>query len=533
MQYRALLGYGLSAGFVIPKSRGACAGDLPKLTMFSSAPKQNTHLDDLIKKATDETLTSDNWQYILDVCDNILSNPEDATKDAIKSVSARLALKDANVILRTLSLLLALAENGGARMKQEIASKSCLNESIIKRLGDKRLHRTVKVRIVEVVKQLKDSFEDDPSLRPISDAYKLIKHDYPQYVQSSLSSGPVKPAKQERTKQQRQLEEDDLQRVLKLSLQEYEREQTIKKAYLNDKPLPSPSEQLGQQNLQEVNVAPKSNVHGESESTATQGPSTITKVRALYDLISYEEDELSFRKGDIINVIESVYRDWWRGSLLNGKTGIFPLNYVTPIVPKTQAQLEEESATERSLLTTDLRNVDRLLAYLSSSNNELDEDEITKLYNSVIPLRPVLGKVIDKYAIRKEELLALNNQLKTNVAYYNELMDNLIQVRAASQVPSNAYQRAPYPSHLTGQPNSPPQLQDPRYSERLLQQPTSSGFGNAESDPRFSNTYQRPAYDGNVYPQAQYVLPHPSGNARRISRGQLLNIESFPEVHNI
>ncbi len=73
--------------------RGACAGDLPKLTMFSSAPKQNTHLDDLIKKATDETLTSDNWQYILDVCDNILSNPEDATKDAIKSVSARLALK--------------------------------------------------------------------------------------------------------------------------------------------------------------------------------------------------------------------------------------------------------------------------------------------------------------------------------------------------------------------------------------------------------------------------------------------------------
>ena len=515
MQYRALLGYGLSAGFVIPKSRGACAGDLPKLTMFSSAPKQNTHLDDLIKKATDETLTSDNWQYILDVCDNILSNPEDATKDAIKSVSARLALKDANVILRTLSLLLALAENCGSRMKQEIASKSFLNESIIKRLGDKRLHRTVKVRIVEVVKQLKDSFEDDPSLRPISDAYKLIKHDYPQYVQSSLSSGPVKPAKQERTKQQRQLEEDDLQRVLKLSLQEYEREQTIKKAYLNDKPLPSPSEQLGQQNLQEVNVAPKSNVHGESESTATQGPSTITKVRALYDLISYEEDELSFRKGDIINVIESVYRDWWRGSLLNGKTGIFPLNYVTPIVPKTQAQLEEESATERSLLTTDLRNVDRLLAYLSSSNNELDEDEITKLYNSVIPLRPVLGKVIDKYAIRKEELLALNNQLKTNVAYYN------------------AYQRAPYPSHLTGQPNSPPQLQDPRYSERLLQQPTSSGFGNAESDPRFSNTYQRPAYDGNVYPQAQYVLPHPSGNARRISRGQLLNIESFPEVHNI
>lgn len=499
--------------------------------MFSSGSKSGSQLDKLIVKATDETLTSDNWQYILDVCDKISANPEDATKEAIKSVSARLALKDANVILRTLSLLLALAENCGSRMKQEIASKSFLNESIVKRLGDKRLHRTVKVRIVEVVKQLKDSFEYDPSLRPVADAYKQIKREYPQYVQSSQSSGPVKPAKQEITKEQRQLEEDDIQRVLKLSLQEYEREQSIKRAQLNEKPLPTPGqEQVQRQTLSTGNQNQTENSQQEGPSSGAQASSTVSKVRALYDLISYEEDELSFRKGDIINVIESVYRDWWRGSLLNGKTGIFPLNYVTPIVPKTQAQLEEERASESSLLTSDLRNVDTLLAYLSSNTNDIDEEEITRLYNSVIPLRPVLGKVIDKYAVRKEELLSLNSQLKDNVAYYNELMDNLIQMRAGSQSPQ-AYQRAPYPSNADTNLREPPQLQGHRYPEQLQQQPTSSGFGNA-IDPGAGHQYRQSAYN-NGYPQGQYIAQQPSGGARRVSGGQLLNIQSFPEVHNI
>lgn len=497
-----------------------------QLVMFSGGSKSETRLGELVKKATDETLTADNWQYILEVCDNISSHPEDATKEAIRLVSARLALKDANVILRSLSLLLALAENCGSRMKQEIASKAFLNDSIIKRLSDKRLHRTVKVRIVEVAKQLRDSFADDPSLRPMSDAYKQIKREYPQYVQASSGSGPVKPAKQERTEQQRQLEEGDLQRVLKLSLQEYEREQTVKKAYLQEKPLPSLNENQEQpEHAQNKSVA--------QDVSSTQPPATISQVRALYDLISYEEDELSFRKGDVISVIESVYRDWWRGSLLNGKTGIFPLNYVTPIIPKTQAQLEDERNSENKLLTTDLRNVDKLLAYLSSNDRDLDEEEITELYNSVVPLRPVLGKVIDKYAVRKEELLSLNNQLKSNVSYYNELLDNLIQSRTANQLTTFSYQHTPYPSYAGAGVHEPSGPQEPNYGDHLQQQPTSTGFGNSVTDPRYLAQYQQGSYNNRGYPQNELSSTPPNPQARRVSGSQLLNMNAFPEVQDI
>ena len=53
----------------------------------------------------------------------------------------------------------------------------------------------------------------------------------------------------------------------------------------------------------------------------------VTRVRALYDFVPSEPSELGFSRGDIITVIDSVYKDWWRGEL-RGHTGIFPVNYI-------------------------------------------------------------------------------------------------------------------------------------------------------------------------------------------------------------
>ncbi|KAM8938770.1 SH3 domain-containing protein 19 isoform 2-T2 [Pelodytes ibericus] len=58
----------------------------------------------------------------------------------------------------------------------------------------------------------------------------------------------------------------------------------------------------------------------------TQGGKT-GKARALYDFCGENEDELTFKAGDIISSLESIDNEWMSGELY-GRSGIFPKNFV-------------------------------------------------------------------------------------------------------------------------------------------------------------------------------------------------------------
>ncbi|KAF8336238.1 SH3 domain-containing protein [Amanita rubescens] len=49
---------------------------------------------------------------------------------------------------------------------------------------------------------------------------------------------------------------------------------------------------------------------------------------ALYDLEAEEDKDLSIRKGDEIIKISAVTKNWWVGTLADGRRGFFPANYV-------------------------------------------------------------------------------------------------------------------------------------------------------------------------------------------------------------
>ncbi len=131
---------------------------------------------------------------------------------------------------------------------------------------------------------------------------------------------------------------------------------------------------------------------------------TVSRVRALFDFQPSEPGELQFRKGDIIAVLESVYKDWWKGSL-RGQTGIFPLNYVEKLQDPTREELEKESQMEAEVFAQ-IRNVEKLLALLSTSSQVSggdirDNEEITELYHSTLAIRPKLIELIGKYSQKK------------------------------------------------------------------------------------------------------------------------------------
>ncbi len=190
-------------------------------------------------------------------------------------------------------------------MHRELSSRA-FTDALLKLANDRNTHQQVKGKILERMREWADMFSKDEDLGIMHEAYHRLKQTNPQL------QPPSAPKKSILTDVDRQKEEDELQMALKLSLQEEERK---KKATA-----PPASGAAGW----------SSGAAGASAAAAPSAPvptgttaATVSRVRALFDFVPSEPGELEFKKGDVIAVMASAYKDWWHGSL-KGKTGIFP-----------------------------------------------------------------------------------------------------------------------------------------------------------------------------------------------------------------
>ena len=67
-------------------------------------------------------------------------------------------------------------------------------------------------------------------------------------------------------------------------------------------------------------------------TTPTRGPPVMPSCQALYDFDAESPGELSFKEGDTINLKTKIDDNWYEGTL-NGRTGYFPVTYVSVLVP--------------------------------------------------------------------------------------------------------------------------------------------------------------------------------------------------------
>ncbi|KAG9263882.1 GRB2-related adapter protein-like [Astyanax mexicanus] len=96
---------------------------------------------------------------------------------------------------------------------------------------------------------------------------------------------------------------------------------------------PAHSQQTKRGSLEEKQGrnSPVTNPTGPRRTSDTMpAPRSTVQVKAMYDFIAEEEDELGFNAGDIIEVIDRSDASWWKGRL-QGRTGLFPANYTAPI----------------------------------------------------------------------------------------------------------------------------------------------------------------------------------------------------------
>ncbi|KAI0477324.1 hypothetical protein GGR56DRAFT_665369 [Xylariaceae sp. FL0804] len=364
--------------------------------------------DEPIAKATDENLTSEDWGAIIEVCDKV-SNDPNGPNQAAQGLIKRLAHRNANVQLYTLELANALSQNCGKPMHRELASRS-FTDALLKLANDRNTHHQVKAKILERMNEWSDMFKSDADLGIMYDAYYRLKQSNPTL------QAPSAPQKTGLTELDRQKEEDELQMALKLSLQEEEKKKVVPGGQASAGPSAAAGTGPG--------AAAGQPAATPSHPTGTTA-ATVSRVRALYDFVPSEPGELEFKKGDVIAVLESVYKDWWRGSL-KGKTGIFPLNYVEKLTDPTPDELHREAQMEAEVFA-EIKNVEKLLTLLSTSNTaprEEDNEEISKLYHQTLAIRPKLIKLIEKYSQKKDDFTQLNEKFIKARRDYESLLES-------------------------------------------------------------------------------------------------------------
>ncbi|XP_052810180.1 intersectin-1-like isoform X1 [Mya arenaria] len=95
-------------------------------------------------------------------------------------------------------------------------------------------------------------------------------------------------------------------------------------------------------------AAPSSAAPSPAPQSTTPQPVAHTftdHVIALYPYTALHEDELTFPKDAVINVVKKDDPDWWSGEY-NGATGVFPSNYVQNITPEATSWSSDASVIE-------------------------------------------------------------------------------------------------------------------------------------------------------------------------------------------
>ncbi|BGP49761.1 hypothetical protein JCM10450v2_005666 [Rhodotorula kratochvilovae] len=402
--------------------------------------------DEVVAKATDEKQTEINWEVALGVCDKVNDDGEPGARNCIAALQKRFTHRSANVQLFSLTLATALVNNCGPSVHREISGKA-FTQALTRLVNDRTTHDTVKK---EALKQIETWVKEHPN----NTDFDLLVETYEALKRQGHNFHPDRPATPKGPSEDDLLrrEEEELQRALAESA-----------ALADPKRNFVPSSSSGRARSPSPSPAP----------LAQQGPRFV---RGLYDFEGETADELPFRRGETLRVVERVSDEWCRGEL-RGRVGIFPMNYVEelPDDPSQQPQQEHalplappaaaDPAAAEAEIFAQAAAVDKLLALMhqlrARGEDFADNEELTDLYNSSMALRPRVVQLIRKYEQKQADLYAMSEKVDRAKATYEQLAGLAPQHAHTPYAQPNGYPAAPHqqqqqpPLDVYGRPYDP------------------------------------------------------------------------------
>ncbi|CAD5234584.1 unnamed protein product [Bursaphelenchus xylophilus] len=395
--------------------------------------------DEAVEKVTAETLTTENWALMMDVSDRVASQGQKGAKQALYSIKKRLNHRDPHVVLLALSLLDCIWNNAGQVFRREVSSNDFINELSYRATSSNRLIGEKTRGIIK--KWIDNECKKDASLSLIESLYRDLREE----GYSFEASEPAKKSKvmfsNDPNVVSTEQEEADIAKAIALSLSEVDK----KNKFASPMPV-----------MNQVKSTPKD--------------VTIRQVKALYDFEAAEDNELSFKTGDLINVFDESDVNWWRGQLVKGGTpGLFPASFVTSdlqekpeeIVPTQPEVVEEEAKIDEEVLKKCLD----LLRQCDPTGVVPDDPDLSYFEQMSMAQVPLVNQKLAQIDKQHNMLAKVDVAIRDVLAQYDQAVQ-----QASFQCPSQPSQKqypGPAPAelrHAVPHPYDPSQYQ-PRQGE--------------------------------------------------------------------
>lgn len=371
--------------------------------------------DKLVEKATNETNVSEDWQSILECCDSINAQ-QSRPLECLRSILKRMSHNHPNVSIQAVILLDACVSNCTKKFHLEVASREFLTEA--RKLLEKGHPKVVERFKLMIKKWSENEFKSDPELNFIPAFYSQLKkegYDFTDPTKPQLPKDPNVVISDQ--------EEEDIIKALEASLKDIKsptrssvstRATSAPQATTATNLYPDIQTSIStEQSSRTVNNTPPV----QSNSARENHKKEPFKVRALYDFEAAEDNELTFKAGELILVTDDGDENWWSGNNHRGE-GLFPVNFVTKDL---SASIEEANIYGKSVQFDDQVRV----KFLEEEVTEVDENKIDRLLHLIHEADPT-GISPDS-----DELLMLEDQCGRMSKLIDKELERLDRIQVA------------------------------------------------------------------------------------------------------